>query len=65
MATGIQTIQDSYGDGSFIVVLDHFLRNAENKPAENEIRKTNQGLQIVLRKYIPFIVDVRLFHQKQ
>ena len=61
MATGIQTIQDSYGDGSFIVVLDHFLRIF----AENEIRKTNRGLQIVVRKYLPFNVDVRLFHQKQ
>ena len=65
MATGIQSTQHSHDPGCFIVVLDHFLRNAENKPAENEIRKTNRGLQIVVRKYIPFVVDVRLFHQKQ
>ena len=65
MATGIQSTQDSYGDGSFIVVLDHFLRNAENKPPQYEIQKTNQGLQIAVRKYISFTADIRPFHQKQ
>ena len=65
MATGIQSTQHSHDPGCFIVVLDHFLRNAENNAPENEIQKTNRGLQIVVHRYKPFKVDIRLFHQKQ
>ena len=69
MATGIQSTllptQVSLGNGSFIWVLDHFLRNGDKKH-----KKTNYGSQIVMREgrliaVDHFIVDIRLFHQYQ
>ena len=66
MATGIRSSRHLNCDGSFIVVLDHFLDNyttRRSNRAPNDVQKTNKGVEIEMPEFKDFIVDIRKFYQ--